>query len=145
MSMQFSFGKGLLRAAVSLGFLGCLIAQGSLCGAGVASEPLTVTIEVRANASVGSPDFCGSRSANPNHGVSDALRFESSDSELTKPVEIGMPEEFGVAFEDEDSIEMFRFDVQQRAFALDRTAIGLKVVSKVAQATRPNISLPLLV
>ena len=142
--MQFSFGKGLLRAAMSLGFLGCLMAQGTLADTTATSEPLTVTTETQADAS-GTPGFYGSRSANPNICEGIALRFNGSDSIATVGAEIGMPDEFSVAFEDEDSIELFRLDIQQRTFAIDRTAIGLKVVSKVAQATRPNISSPLLV
>lgn len=143
--MQFFFGKGLLRAAVSLGFLGCLIAQGSLSGAAATSEPLTVTTETQADASGGMPGFCGSRLANPNRCAGDALRFNCSDSTLTAPVEIGVPDEFGVAFEDEDSIEMFRFDIQQRTFAVDRTMIRAKVAPQFARNTRPSISPPLLV
>jgi hypothetical protein len=144
MSIQLSLGKGFLRAAVLFGFMGCLVAQGNLFGAAAPSEPVTVTIETLANASAETPDFCGIALSGPiDEG--DILPFTRSTSTLTTPAEIGMPDEFGVALEDEDSIEMFRFGIQQRTFALDRTAIGPKVVSKIAQATRPNISSPLLV
>jgi hypothetical protein len=139
MSLQFPLGKGLLRAAISLGFLGCLMAPGSLLGRSAASEHLTATIEVSADASGLTPS--GSRCPNPSAREGDALAFNGADSMM----EIGMPDEFSVAVEDEDSIEMFRLDIQQRTFAIDRTASGLKVVSKVAQATRPYISPPLLV
>ena len=93
------------------------------------------------------PSFCGSRFAvfAGSTYQGDALRFNCSDSMLTEPVEIGLPDEFGVALEDEDSIEMFRVDIQQRTFGIDRAVIGPKVASKVARNTRPNISPPLLV
>ena len=125
--MQFSFGKGLLRAAMLLGFLGCLMAQGSLCGAAATSEPRAVTTELRADTS------------------GPALRSNGFDSIATGRVEIGMPDEFGVALEDEDSIEMFRFDVQQRTFGVDRTVRAAKAGPKIARNTRVSISPPLLV
>jgi hypothetical protein len=143
MSMQFSFGKGLLRAAMWLGFLGCLIAQGNLLSQAATSEPLTVTTEALANASALTPG--ASRCANQSIGAGDALRFNGSDSMATGLVEIGMPDEFGLAVEDEDSIEMFRFDVQQRTFKVDRRLIGAKAATKIAWNTRPSISPPLLV
>jgi hypothetical protein len=139
MSMQFSLGKGVIRAVISLGFLGCLMAQGSLLARSAASEPFTATTEVSADASGLTTD--DSRYPNPSAREGEALAFNEADSLM----EIGMPDEFSVAVEDEDSIEMFRFDIQERAFSLDRTVIGLKVISKVAQATRPNISSPLVV
>lgn len=142
--MQFSFGKGLLRAALSLGFLGSLIAQGSLSGVAATSESRTVTTETPA-ASPGTSGFCGSRLASANRSEGDAFCFKCSGSTLTNPVEIGRPDEFGVAFEDEDSIEMFRLDVQQRTFAVDRTMIGAKATPKITRNTRPSISPPLLV
>ena len=143
--MQFSFGRGLLRAALSLGFLACLIAQGSLFGAAATNEGLTVTTEAKADASGRTPDFLGIRLANLNRSASDALCFNCSDSTLANPVEIGLPEEFSVAVEDEDSIEMFRFDIQQRTFAVDRTMMGARASQKIARSTRLSISPPLLV
>lgn len=140
--MQFSLGKGLLRAAMSLGFLGCLMAQGSLLGKAATSESWTVT---KALPNASGLTFGDNRCANPSTRAADAFGFNGSDSMATVLVEIGMPDEFGVAVEDEDSIEMFRFDIQQRTFAIDRTMTGRKVVSKVAQTTRPSISPPLLV
>lgn len=145
MSMQFSFGRGLLRAAMSLGFLGCLIAQGNLVSEAATSEPRTVPTGTLADASMGTPDFCSSQFANLQSCESSALCFTYSDSRLTAPVEIGVPDEFGIALEDEDSIEMFRLDIQQRTFSIDRAVIAPKVASKVARTTRPNISPPLLV
>lgn len=143
--MQFSFGKGLLRAAMSLGFLGGLIAHGSLFSEAATNEPLTVTTETLTDASGVNPGFCGSRFANPSTCEGGASCFNGFESTRTDPAEIGLPDEFGIAFEDEDSIEMFRFDIQQRTFGIDRAVIGPQVVSKVARKTRPNISPPLLV
>jgi hypothetical protein len=72
----------------------------------------------------------------------EGLSFPGSDSMLTEQAELGVPDD-GIAFE--DSIEMFRFDRQQRAFGIDREMSGPKVVSKTARNARPNISPPLLV
>jgi hypothetical protein len=144
MSMQLSLGKRLLRAAVSLGFMGCLIAQGNLFGAAAISERLTVTIETLANASAEPPDFCGiALTASTHEG--EILRATCSASMLATSAEIGMPDELGVALEDEDSIEMFRFDVQQRTFGVDRTVMRARVVPRIARDTRPSFSSPLLV
>jgi hypothetical protein len=72
----------------------------------------------------------------------DAASFHGSDSVLTEQAEIGLPDD-GVALE--DSIEMFRVDLQQRTFGIDREMSGPKVASKAARNTRPNTSPPLLV
>jgi hypothetical protein len=64
---------------------------------------------------------------------------------LSVQVEIGLSDEFGVALEDDDSIEMLRVDIQQRAFRIDQLVVGPGVASTSAQSTRPNISPPLLV
>jgi hypothetical protein len=144
MSMQLSLGKGFLRAAVLLGFMGCLIAEGNLFGAAAPSERLTGTIETLANASAEAPDFRGIALAGSIY-QGDILRFTGFASTLTTPAEIGMPDEFGVSLEDEDSIEMFRFDVQQRTFAVDRTMIAAKAAPKIERNARPSISSPLLV
>jgi hypothetical protein len=154
--MQFSFGNGLLRAAVSLGFLGCLVAQETLCSQAAASEPLIVTSEAVMGAGGATPSFCGSWFANLNNAYvpppsaafarsssqGDALSFNHSDSVLTEQMEIGLPDD-GVAFE--DSVEMLRVDIQQRTFGIDQVAIAPQVASKAARNTRPNISPPLLV
>jgi hypothetical protein len=75
---------------------------------------------------------------------SDALSSCCSDSKLTEQVKMGLPDDFGFAFEDDDSIEMVRVDVLRRRFAGDRIENGPRVVSKGARIARPNISLPLL-
>lgn len=108
-------------------------------GKSAASEPLTATTEVLADASALMPD--GTRCPNPSARAGNALAFNGADSMM----EIGMPDEFSVAVEDEDSIEMLRFEIQERIFAVDRAMIGQKIVSKVAQTTRPSLSPPLLV
>jgi hypothetical protein len=59
--------------------------------------------------------------------------------------EIGLADEFGVALEDDDSIEMLRIDIQQRTFGIDRVVVGPSLASTAGQRTRPNISPPLLV
>jgi hypothetical protein len=72
----------------------------------------------------------------------DACSFHGSDSVLTEQAELGLADD-GIAFE--DSLEMFRVDLQQRIFGGDRTMSGPKTVAKSARDTRPNISPPLLV
>lgn len=119
---------------MTLGFLGCLTFQGSIQSEAAAGERLAAPAAVLPHASGVSPNTCRS----------DALVFIASDS-VTAPIEIGMPDEFGVAIEDEDSVEMFRFDVQQRTFGGDRTVFASKVAPKIARNTRVSISPPLLV
>ena len=72
----------------------------------------------------------------------DASSVHGSDSVLTEQAELGLPDD-GVAFE--DSLEMFRVDLQRRTFGIDRVGSESKVVSKAARNARPNISPPLLV
>jgi|GEM_PF-6242007 len=73
------------------------------------------------------------------------MSFNSSDSMLTRQVDVGLPDEFGIALEDDDSVEMFRMDSERCTFGNDRSLIGPTVVSRAARNTRPNISPPLLV
>jgi hypothetical protein len=75
-------------------------------------------------------------------GQDEAILFHGFDSILTEQAEIGLSDD-GVAFE--DSVEMFRADLQQRIFGIGRAKSGPKTSSKAAQNTRPNISPPLLV
>lgn len=159
MPIQIPFGNGLLRTAVSLGFLGCLVAEETLHGQAATSEPLIVTSEAVMGVCGATPSFCGSRLANltnayvpPPRAVfagstyqDDALRFNCFDFMLTEQVEFGGPDEYGVAFEDDDSIEMLRVDIQRRTFGIDRVAIGPRMASRAARNMRPNISPPLLV
>ena len=157
--MNFLFNDRLLRAAVSLGFLlgflGCLVAQQTLRSQPATSEPRLVASEAVFGAGGTTPGFPCCRLASPNKAdvVSPRAAFESAyrgdalplDSMLTGQVEIGLPDDFGVALEDEDSIEVFRLDIQQRTFGVDHAVIRPKVASKATWNTRPNISPPLLV
>jgi hypothetical protein len=147
MSIQFSLGKRLLRAAVSLGFLGCLIAAETVSSQAATSESSVVASQALMRAGGSTPSFCGSPCAKLNAASSlgDALRFNTSDSMLTEQREVGLPAEFGVAFEDDDSIEMLRIDIQERTSGMDRVELRPRIVSKAASHTRPNISPPLLV
>lgn len=153
--MRFPFGNKLLRTAMSLGFLGCLIAQETLYRQAATSESLIVTRKAAMGAAEATTGFCGNRVASNNADLpppsavytgascqGDALSCNGFDSMLTEQVEIGLPDD-SVALE--DSIELFRFDVQRRTFGVDRTVIGAKAALKVARNTRPSISPPLLV
>lgn len=132
MSIQFPLGKRLLRAAVSLGFLVSLIAAGAISGQAAIRESAVVTSKARTGVSAATLSLC----ANPNR---------CSDLVLSLQVEAGLSDEFGVALEDDDSLEMLRVDIQQRTFGLDQVVMGPRVASKAAQSTRTNISPPLLV
>ena len=136
MSIHFSLGNRLVRAAVSLGFFGCLAATETISSQAATSESSVATREATPAAYIGMPNFSGSRCTNPNNG---------SDLILTIQVEISLPDEYGVAFEDDDSIEMLRVNIQQRTLRIDRIGIGQKFASRSAQDMRPNISPPLLV
>lgn len=113
------------------------MAQDNLSGTVATSEPRTVTTQRLADGAEGMSGFCGGRFANADR--------EASEARATLPVGIGVPDEFSVAFEDEDSIEIFRFAIQERILGIDRTVIAANAASKVAQNTRPSISPPLLV
>ncbi len=108
-----------------MGFFGYLIVQGVLCGQTATSQ---------------SPAAFFARATDQG----DALSCHCSGSTLTEQVKIGLPNEFGVAFEDDDSIQMVRVDVPQRLFSSDRVENGPKVVSNGAWIARPDISPPLL-
>jgi hypothetical protein len=60
-------------------------------------------------------------------------------------VEADSPEDFGLALEDDDSIEMFRIDIEQRVFGIDQEVTDARVVSATSRNFRPTISPPLLV
>lgn len=135
MSIQFSLGKRLLRAAVSLGFLGCLIAAETVSSQAVTSESSVVASKAVIGGGLATPGFCESRCA----------ASDNCDLALTAQLQIAPPDEFGVALEDDDSIEMLRVDIQQRTFGIDRAVTGPRVGSKAVQRTRPSISPPLLV
>jgi hypothetical protein len=132
MSIQFPLSGRLLRAAVSLGFLGCLIAAETISNQGATSDSAVVASKAGAGASVEVRSFCASLGS-------------CSDLILSAQAEIGLSDEFGVALEDDDSIEMLRVDIQQRTFGIDQVVIGPRVASRAAQSPRTNISPPLLV
>ncbi|HEV2840245.1 MAG TPA: hypothetical protein VGW39_02880 [Chthoniobacterales bacterium] len=117
-----SLGNSLLRTAVALGFFGYLVVHGTLFSHTSTSK---------------SPSGFFARPSDQSDAV-------SSDSTLTDQVKIGLPDEFGVAFEDDDSIEMVRVDVPLSPFGGDRVENGPRVVSKGARIARPDISPPLL-
>jgi hypothetical protein len=74
----------------------------------------------------------------------DALSVSSSDSlMLTVHVELSVTHDVGAVFEDSD--EMLRVDIEQRAIGIDRETIELKVLPKTVRNLRPTISPPLLV
>ncbi len=78
-------------------------------------------------------------------GQSRCAISDNGDLTLAMQVEVGLPNEFGVAFEDDDSLEILRVDIQERFSGIDWVELGPKVASKAASHTRPNISSPLLV
>lgn len=157
MQLRFPLRSKLIPVALSLGFLGCLLAQGTRSTEAATSEPPIFTSATGMDFCWATPSFGGSRLANPDHAYVlplnalvgsackvDSLRFNGSDSMVTGLVEIGVGDESEVAVEDEVSVEMCRVDIQQHAFGIDRVAIGPKITSKVARNARPNISSPLL-
>jgi hypothetical protein len=137
MPARFSLGTPRIRAALSLGFLACLIVVGTLYSQTATSE------------------FSGSRFAGLDSAYvplpmasftmpachEDAPGFIPFDVVLTEHVETS-PTDDDVAFE--DSFEMLRVDIQ-RVFGIDQAMIGPRVALKAAPKTRPNISPPLLV
>jgi hypothetical protein len=132
MPMQFSFGSGLLRTLVSLGFLGCLIAEQTRSTEAAMTEPPIVT----SAAGMGVCSTC----------KFDSFRSNCSDFLLSGLVKSNPLDKFEVALEDDqDSIGIFRVDVEQLTFGIDRVATGPEIASTVARNTRPNISPPLLV
>jgi hypothetical protein len=133
MAKQFSFGRGLLRAVVSLAFLSGLVTEAlsSETATGVPPNKASVT----PSRAVAAGPIC----------QSDVPGLNASDSMLSRQLETGPPDEFGVAFEDDDPVEMFRVDIEQRTFGSDQEMIGPRVASKTARNIRPSISTPLLV
>jgi hypothetical protein len=73
----------------------------------------------------------------------DALSFDSSETVVKEQWEFSLLDDFGSALE--DSVEMFRVDIEQLTFAIDQVMVGPTLTSKAARKTRPNISPPLLV
>ena len=147
MPLQFSFGSGLLRTLVSVGFLGCLVAEQTRSAEAATSGSPIVTSAAGLGVCWTPSGFGGRQFANPNYSACkvDSFGFNRSDSVLTGLVETSASDDFEVAVEDQDSIEIFRVDVEKRTFGIDRVATGPEIVPTVAGNTRPNISPPLLV
>lgn len=156
--MQFSFGGGLIRTLVSVGFLGCLIAEQTRSTEAATGESPIVTSAAGMGICWSPPGLVSRLFADPNHAylLSDgfagssckvaSFRFNCSDFILSRFVESSALDEFEVPLEsDQDSIKMLRVDVQLFAFDIDRTVTGPEIMSKGARNTRPNISPPLLV
>ena len=99
MRLQFSFGSGLLRTLVSLGFLGCLVAEQTRSAEAATSEPPIVTSAAGLGVCWTPSGFGGRQFANPNHsaGKIDSFGFNCSDSVLTGLVETSASDEFEVA------------------------------------------------
>ena len=135
MLTQSPLGKRLLRTAVSLVGLGCLIAGGTISSKAEVSESTVVPTKAGMGARVATPDCCESPYAIP----------DSSDLLVTAQREIGLPDEFGIAVEDDDPIEMFRVDFGQRLFGIDHIVTGPTVAAHTARNIRSSISSPLLV
>ena len=132
MLMQSSFRKGLLLAATILGFLGCLVAQGSL-----PSHPVTGKLSVPDGKAAISSE--ATRSADQISEVS----LANSDCKLTSEVEVGLADD-DVVFE-EDSMELSLLDIRQRTFRIDRGTAGSRFAAGAVRDIRLDISLPLLV
>src|SRR3984893_11029349 len=134
MQLRFPLRNRLVPVALSLGFLGCLAANQSIYGQTdqtATSEPLIVTGEEVPSAYGAPPGFSRNRFSNlvnayvlPPGAVyagliyeGDALKFNRPDHNLTQEVEIGLPNRFGIAFE--NSIENHRGTTQERTFSAE--------------------------
>lgn len=116
MQLRDALGRWLITALLGLGLVSLLAINSSICRQTKLSEGI-----------------CQGK----------AFSFDCPDSVLAHHEEIGQPDDFGVAVE--DSIEIFRVDIQQRVFGIDQVATRSKFVSRPARKTRPNISPPMLV
>jgi len=131
MLLRLPFENRLFRAAVLLAFLGCLVGSASLLAQTAPNGYLTVFSS--ANVSIES-----SCAAQP-------LPLISPDSFLTGRAEIGVPDEFEVAIEDEASVELFRVDTPQPVFRVDQLVITSETTSTIGWNQHPDTSPPLLV
>jgi hypothetical protein len=116
---------------VTFGFLCCLVTTQALRGQTVQSERLIVTGEEVSSSYGATPGFSRSRFSNltqayvlPPGAVfagliyqGDSLKFNRPDHMLTQEIEIGLPNRFGIAFE--NSIENFRGHTQERTFSIE--------------------------
>jgi hypothetical protein len=116
---------------ITLGFLFCLPTTRVLRGQTLQNEPLIVTGEEVPSSYGATPDFSRSRFSTlvnayvlPPGAVfaaliyqGDSLKFNRPDHMLTQEVEIGLPNRFGIAFE--NSIENHRGTTQERTFSIE--------------------------
>ena len=131
MRLRLPFENRLFRAAVLLAFLGCLVGVASLLAQTAPNGYLTVF----SSTSVSVESSC----------AVEPLPLILPDSFLTGRAEIGVPDEFEVAIEDEASVELFRVDTPQRLFRADQLVITPEVTSTIGWSQHPDTSPPLLV
>ncbi|PYJ09383.1 MAG: hypothetical protein DMF06_10200 [Verrucomicrobia bacterium] len=131
MAKQFSFGRRPLRTMLSLSFLTGLV-LGSLCSQAATAVPPNKAYATASEVVTAGPT-CPSDTLNP------------SGSTLSRQLEIGACEDFGLALEDSDSIHLLRVRIRQRTVHLDREAAGLTISSTNARNLPATISPPLLV
>ena len=131
MQPRFSFRNRLISAALSFGFLGCLVAAETLNAQTTTSQAVVVTGEEVPSAYGATPDFSRGRFSNLTNAYvlppgavyfgliyqGDSLRFNRPDSWLTQEVEIGLPHRFGIAFE--NTTEFYRSNTQDRTFSIE--------------------------
>src|SRR3954468_9479510 len=104
---------------------------GSLHGQAVTTETVHITGEEVPSSYGATPDFSRSRFSNLTNAYvlppgavyvgliyqGDSLKFNRPDHMLTQEVEIGLPNRFGIAFE--NSIENHRGTTQERSFSIE--------------------------
>lgn len=126
-----TFSTPLFRTAAFLGFILCLATAQSSSAQTATSERLVVTGEEVPSAYGATPSFSRSRFSNltqayvlPPGAVffgliyqGDALRFNRPVHNLSQEVEIGLPNRFGLAFE--NATEVFRSNKQDRTFSIE--------------------------
>jgi hypothetical protein len=131
MRLRLPFENRLVRAAVLSAFLGCLVGGASLLAQTAPNGYLTVF----SSASVSVETSC----------AAEPLPLISPDSFLIGRAEIGVPDEFEVAIEDEASVELFRVHTPQRMFRVDQLVITPEATSTIGWSQHPDTSPPLLV
>ncbi len=131
MAIQFSFGQGLLRAVVSLAFLSGVMSEG-LCSQALTRSPSRICL-IPSKAVAAGPICKADRPSN------------TSDATVIRELEIGSCEEFGVAYDDDNSVQVSRVETRRRTVRHDREAGELTITSTNARDLRPPISPPLLV
>src|SRR5438477_4424885 len=131
MQLRFRFRNRLIPAALSLGVLGCLVANQSVHAQITTDESIVVTGEEVPSAYGAPPGFSRNRFSNLTNSYvlppgavyagliyqGDALHFNRPDHGLTQEIELGLPCRFGVALE--NSIESFRGRTQERTFSIE--------------------------